>query len=295
MNTDRRDLLKALAGATGLLRSARAQTTQQPPPNILFVLSDDHTAAYLGAYGATWMSTPNLDQFAREGVMFTRAFTAAPQCVPSRTALMTGRSPVAARMGRFSSPLPPDVPVAQEVLRDKGYFTGVCGRYFHLDGAVAPTPATAQAYEKHQLKTWKRRVDFLDISSQARSPAIFEQFLTDKPKNRPWFFWMNFNDPHHPWDGNAGNVDPAKIKLPPHLPDLPGVRGDLARYCGEIERADESFGTVMSILRKQGEEASTIVIFMGDNGMAFPPVYLDPRLRRPGGRSSRVGAAADVG
>jgi len=77
------------------------------------------------------MYTPNLDKFAREGVVFERAFTAAPQCVPSRTALMTGRSPVAARMGRFSSPLPPEILTVPEVLRTKGYYTGVVARMVH--------------------------------------------------------------------------------------------------------------------------------------------------------------------
>src|SRR5689334_22309316 len=133
MSTSRRAALQSLAGAPLFLRAQNS-----PPPNLLFVLSDDHSAPYLGAYGATWMSTPNLDQFAREGLRFERAFTAAPQCVPSRTALMTGRSPVAARMGRFSSPLPPDILTVPEVLRTKGYYTGVCGRYFHLDGVVNP-------------------------------------------------------------------------------------------------------------------------------------------------------------
>ncbi len=278
MDIRRRDVLKTLAAAP------LAMHAQTSPPNILFILSDDHSYPYLGAYGATWMSTPNLDQFAREGMLFERAFTAAPQCVPSRTALMTGRSPVAARMGRFSSPLPPDIITAPEVLRTKGYYTGVCGRYFHLDGVVAPSPTTGQVYDKHQMRTWKSRVDFLDISSQAPTPRLFEQFLGKVPKGRPWFFWINYNDPHHPWDNDAGHVDPAKIKLPPDLPDLPGVRDDLSRYCGEIERADRSFADAMSVLRKIGEEANTLVIFMGDNGMAFPhgkgSLY-DPGLHVP--------------
>ncbi len=106
-------------------------------------------------------------------MLFERAFTAAPQCVPSRTALMTGRSPVAARMGRFSSPLPPDVITAPEVLRTKNYYTGVCGRYFHLDGAVNASPTTEQVYETHQIRTWKNRVDFLNISSQGPTPRLF--------------------------------------------------------------------------------------------------------------------------
>jgi arylsulfatase A-like enzyme len=267
-----------------LLAPLLARAVPPATPNILFILSDDHSAPYLGAYGTDWMSTPNLDRFASEGMVFERAFTAAPQCVPSRTALMTGRSPVAARMGRFSSPLPPDVITAPEVLRTKGYYAGVCGRYFHLDGVVNPSAVTAQVYEKTQMRTWKNRVDYLDISSQGPTPQKFEQFLGQVPQGRPWFFWINYNDPHHPWDKDAGKVDPAKIKLPAHLPDLPGIREDLAAYCGEIERADRSFAEAMAVLRRHGQEADTLVIFMGDNGMAFPhgkgSLY-DPGLNVP--------------
>ncbi len=276
---NRRQALAALAAAPF---PAAAQPATKP--NILFVLSDDHSAPYLGPYGADWMSTPTLDQFAREGVVFERAFTAAPQCVPSRTALMTGRSPVAARMGRFSSPLPPDIVTVPEVLRTQGYFTGVCGRYFHLDGVVNPSPITAQVYEQHQMRTWKNRVDYLDISSQGPTTERFDDFLNKAPKDRPWFFWINYNDPHHPWDRDKGHVDPAKIKLPPHLPDLPGVREDLAQYCAEIERADRSFADALAVLRRHGREANTLVVFMGDNGMAFPhgkgSLY-DPGLNVP--------------
>jgi arylsulfatase A-like enzyme len=197
---------------------------------------------------------------------------------------MTGRSPVAARMGRFSSPLPADVITAPEVLRTRGYYTGVCGRYFHLDGVINPPPEVEQAYEKLSMRTWKGRIDFMDVSSQGPTPQLFDKFLNGAPQGRPWFFWINYNDPHHPWDADAGHVDPAKIKLPPHLPDLPGVRSDLARYCGEVERADRSFADAMAVLRKHGMEQNTLVIFMGDNGQAFPhgkgSLY-DPGLNVP--------------
>ena len=112
---------------------------KDPTPNILFILSDDHSYPYLSAYGVTWMSTPNLDQFAREGMLFERAFTAAPQCVPSRTALMTSRSPVAARMGCFSSPLSPGIITAPEALRTQGYFGRLVGR----TPGPQPTPWSA--------------------------------------------------------------------------------------------------------------------------------------------------------
>src|SRR5690242_12293413 len=103
-------------------------------PNIVLILSDDQSAPWAGCYG-TPLRTPHLDHFAAEGMRFENAFTTAPQCVPSRVSLLTGRSPQAARVGRFSSPLPRDVPIFPELLRAQaGYFTGVCRRIYHLDG-----------------------------------------------------------------------------------------------------------------------------------------------------------------
>ena len=82
------------------------QPSNADKPNILFLLSDDHSYPFLSTYGNTNVKTPVLDQLAAEGMKFHRFFTSAPQCVPSRAAFMTGRSPVAARMTRFSAPLP---------------------------------------------------------------------------------------------------------------------------------------------------------------------------------------------
>src|SRR6188768_771734 len=93
-------------------------------PNILFLLSDDHSYPYVSAYGDANVKTPTLDRLAAEGAKFRRFFTACPQCVPSRAAYMTGRSAVAARMTRFSSPLPRQEITFPEILRAKGgYYT----------------------------------------------------------------------------------------------------------------------------------------------------------------------------
>jgi arylsulfatase A-like enzyme len=258
--------------------------SRSAPPNLLLILSDDHSFPYMGAYGASYMKTPNLDRFAGEGMLFDRHFCSAPQCVPSRTAFLTGRSPVAARMGRFNSPLPPDVITAPEVLRQANYYTGVCGRYFHLNGVIKAGAQIEAIYTKYGLRTWKNRVDFMDVSPPNQTTVRFEEFLSKAPARRPWFFWINYSDPHHPWDADAGHVDPAKIVLPPHLPDLPGVRGDLARYCGEVERLDGLFAENLAVLRKHGMEENTLVVFIGDNGMAFPhgkgSLY-DPGLQTP--------------
>jgi arylsulfatase A-like enzyme len=290
---------------TGFLRSA-----QQDRPNLLMILSDDHAAEFLGASGNPVIRTPNLDRFASQGMRLTRMFTAAPQCVPSRAALLTGRSPVATRMGRFTSPLPADVRTFAEDLRDAGYFTGVCRRQHHLDGAGGGQ-VSGPIYRKHGLATFQRRMDYVDISPPGQTVARVNEFFDRKPAAKPFFLWVNFNDPHHPWDQNAipAPHDRRAIPVPAYLPDLPGVREDLGRYYDEIARMDGEFQSVLDILERRGFAANTLVLFMGDNGFPFPhgkgSLY-DPGLNvpclarwpgriRPGSVSNTPLSGEDVG
>jgi N-sulfoglucosamine sulfohydrolase len=261
------------------------------PPNILFLLSDDHSMPYIGLYGAPALRTPALDRLAREGLRADRAFTTAPQCVPSRASLLTGRSPVAARMVRFTAPLPRDVSSLPELLRGgANYFTGVAGRYYHLDGpevGLRPAPVNAAAIERHDLRDFARRLDYVQPPGKMEDfGGKLAAFLDRAPANRPWFFWLNFSDPHHVWThrGPRGAIDPAAVRVPAYLPDLPGVRGDLARHLAEIENLDRDVGEVLAELERRGLVQNTLVVFMGDNGMAFPhgKGYLhDPGLHVP--------------
>lgn len=247
-------------------------------PNILFLLSDDHSYPYLGCYGNKDVRTPNLDRFAGEGLRFDRMFVSCPQCVPSRAALMTGRSPVAVRMVRFTSPLPPDVPALPDLLRDKGgYFTGIAGRSYHLDGPPSGGPRGAPVIggtiDQHGLRTFKDRADYVEKGGGMKDfGGKLGVFLDLAPKGKPWFLWLGFSDPHHPWQTTGANAipDAARLTLPPHLPDLPGVRGDLARYLGEIEHLDGDVQEVLDVLAQRGLASNTLVVFMGDNGMALP-------------------------
>jgi arylsulfatase A-like enzyme len=263
-----------------------------PKPNILFLLSDDHSYPYLGCYGHPDVRTPHLDRLAAEGMRFDRMFVCCPQCVPSRAALMTGRSPVAIRMVRFTSALPKELPALPDLLRDNaGYYTGVGGRSYHLDGPHAggkkPVSVLSDLTDKHQLRTFKERVDYVDQGSNMKDfGGKFGKFLDKVPAGKPWFFWLGFSDPHHRWDnqGKAGKLDPAKLTLPRHLPDLPGVREDLANYLQEIEHLDDDVQSVLDELQKRGVAQNTIVVFMGDNGMAMPhgKGYLhDPGIHVP--------------
>ena len=240
-------------------------------PNILLLLSDDHSYPFLSCYGNTNVHTPTIDRLAKDGIRFHRYFTTCPQCVPSRASLMTGRSPVAARMTRFSSPLPRDEQTLPELLKSKGnYYTGVCGRSFHLDGS-SKDPVANTILEKHGMKTFRDRVDFLQNSGDKQVAATVATFLDGRPSDRPFFMWANFSDPHHVWDAPAHfRPDPIKLKLPAHWPDLPGVREQVADYCAEVNRLDESIASVLKVLEERGLFDKTIIVFAGDYGAALP-------------------------
>jgi N-sulfoglucosamine sulfohydrolase len=261
-------LIAVLVLAGMLTRFTAAHAGAAERPNILVVLSDDHSAAHLGAYGNREIRTPNLDRFAGQGMRFDRAYVTCPQCVPSRASMMTGRSPVAIGMTRFSAPLPREVRSYPEALRAAGYFTGVAGRTYHLDGSRLP-PESRTVFDEHRLRTFPDRLDYVKTSGmRAEILAQLREFLGAVPQGKPFFLQLCFSDPHRPLDRNAipQPHDPQKLTLPPHYPDTPLVRDDFARYYDEIARLDGDVGSVLEELEKRGLAGNTLVVFMGDNG-----------------------------
>jgi N-sulfoglucosamine sulfohydrolase len=304
-------MMKSLVFLIALACAAAGPLAAAEKPNILFLLSDDHSYPFVGAYGDANVKTPALDKLAAEGMKFHRFFTSCPQCVPSRAAYMTGRSPVAARMTRFSSPLSKDEITFPEILREKGgYFTGICGRTYHLDGAPRADAAIRELYEQHHLRTFADRVDFLNTCADTEVAAQLATFLDKKPADKPFFMWANFSDPHHPWNAPAEfRPDPAALKVPAHWPDLPGVREQLADYCGEVNRVDRTVAGVLDVLARRGLLDKTLIVFAGDNGQALPhgkgslydpgsnvPFLIRwPGVVKPGGDSRALLSGEDLG
>jgi len=237
-------------------------------PNVLVVLTDDHSAPHVGCYGNKDIRTPNLDRFATQGMRFDRAYVTCPQCVPSRSSIMSGRSPIDTRMTRFSAPLPADVKVFPELLRAEGYYSGVAGRTYHLDGSRLPAESKA-VFDRHHLRTFPDRLDFVKTGgTNAQMIAQFREFLDAVPQGKPFVLQLCSSDPHRPLDRKAIDKphDPGSLTLPAHYPDTEGVREDFARYYDEIARFDTAFGTVLDELDKRGLAENTLVLFMGDNG-----------------------------
>jgi N-sulfoglucosamine sulfohydrolase len=294
-----------------LFLAAASSLSAAEKPNILFLLSDDHSYPYVGTFGDTNIKTPTLDKLAAEGMKFHRFFTGCPQCVPSRACYLSGRSPVAARTTRFTSPLPRDVISFPEILRAQGgYYTGICGRSFHLDGRPGTDPAIQKLYDDKDLQTFSDRVDFLNQCPDDQVATQLTAFLDKKPEGKPFFMWANFSDPHHVWNAPSEfRPDPASLKLPAHFPDLPGMREQLADYCGEVNRVDRTIAGVLDVLKSKGLYDKTLIVFAGDNGQALPhgkgslydpgsnvPFIIRwPGTVKPGGESRALLSGEDLG
>ncbi len=303
---------------TGLLTCGLAAATaavsaqqQNSRPNILLVLSDDHSAPYLGCYGHPDLKTPYLDGMAADGIMFSRAYVSCPQSVPSRATILTGRNVLDVDMLNFASALDRNVITGPEILREAGYFTGLCGRIYHLDG-MGPmmSPERREVYEEYGLVTFPDRVDYCKVAVETPDKILeqFEEFLDLAPKDRPFFLQTCFSDPHRAFTAPDFAPDPSTLHVPPTMPDTKLLREDLAQHYGEIQRLDWSMGEIFKSLKKRGLDKNTIVIFIGDNGAALlrgkgtlydlgihvPLIIKWPGVIKPGSTTDMLVSAEDI-
>jgi N-sulfoglucosamine sulfohydrolase len=258
-------LLCACGGAAREAGPA-AGATPSRPPNVLMLVSDDQ-GLELGCYGAPGLQTPHLDRLAGAGLRFTRAYATVAICTPSRTSLYTGLYP--ARNGAFGfDAVRDDVPVWGELLSEAGYRTGLIGKLgakpiarfpFDFIARTAPDDADGRTVEWHV--------------------ARFAEFL-DAGDARPFALLVNFRDSHFPfpddgaptgWNGaREAPHDPAAVRVPPFLADLPEVRAEMAAYYDGLRRMDTTVGALLEVLATRGLEPDTLVLFTSDNGMPFP-------------------------
>lgn len=230
---------------------ARAQASTRP--NILLFIADDWSYPHAGAYGDKVVKTPNFDRIAREGTLFTNAYCASPSCTPSRASLLTGRAVhQLAEGGNLWSFLPSKFAAYPDLLEASGYFVG------------------------HTRKGWGPG-DF-KAGGRTRNPAgpqfkDFTEFFRQAPKDKPFCFWFGTQDPHRPYEKDAGlkaGLKPEHVVVPPHLPDTPEVRRDILDYYYEVERLDRDLGDVIKTLEAAEQLDNTLIVVTADNGMPFP-------------------------
>jgi uncharacterized sulfatase len=269
---------RPLAGCAALLMTlagpaaSAGQATADTRPNILWILVED-ASPDLGSYGDPYARTPTLDRLAQEGARFTRAFSTAPVCAPSRSTLFTGMyaSSTGALHMRSAAVPPPYVKGMPEYLRAAGYFTLNRDK---TDYNISATPTedndSAVLFRAVPLGAWDEsgphahwrhrepgQPFFAVISPQVTHESrLFmsdEQFAKAVANLKP-----------------ADRHDPARAMLPPYYPVTPVARANWARYYDMWTEADYQVADILRELDEDGLAANTVVIFASDHGRGFP-------------------------
>lgn len=219
------------------------------PPNILFIISDQHRWDAAGCYGHEHVQTPSLDRLAAEGVRFTQAYCNSPLCVTSRSSVMTGLYPHTNGALVNNAPPLPDHPTLGSVFRAAGYRTGAIGKV-HIKGetrerdlgfddramrlythwfedyieATSKEVADTYALYRNPLERYQvvynpenrgialEEGEMYDALVVARSIEFMEA-----NQKRPWFLWAGLEKPHPDWyapEEYHRLYDPAEMVVP---------------------------------------------------------------------------------
>jgi arylsulfatase A-like enzyme len=229
-------------------------------PNILWITCED-MSANLSMYGDSTIQTPYLSKFSQQAVKYTRMYSVAGVCAPSRSGIITGMYPPAIgtqhmRTGTggekdpsipsYQAVTPPEVKAFPEYLRAAGYY---CTNNQKTDYQIG-----------EPFTVWD------DCSKDAH--------WRNRPKDKPFFAVFNINETHESMIWRNANrplrVNPKDIKLPPYYPESDIIRRDIARYYDNIMLMDSIAGSILKQLEDDGLAENTIVFFFSDHGAALP-------------------------
>ena len=296
----RREFLRtaAFVGATATLTGACARMASHTHerPNILFILTDDQGYGDVGCYGCKDIRTPVTDGVAAQGVRFTQYYAAAPECTPTRTALMTGRylhrvgglecAIGTTNVGRYDHAirlaeqhdlgLPADENVLSRGLKQAGYRTAVYGKW-HLGYEPKFVPARHgfgdflgilgghcdyfHYVEVTGTKTlWK--MDGPADDKRYMTDLITEEsvaFLQRQDGTAPFFLYVPYTCPHSPYQG-------PNDRQPERVPAEQWNQGPRSKYVEMVEHMEKGIGQILQTLADKGFADNTLVIIASDNG-----------------------------
>jgi arylsulfatase A-like enzyme len=221
-------------------------------PNILWLIAEDF-GNHLGCCGTKEVWTPNIDRLAADGQRYSRFYTTAPVCSPSRSAFMTGmyQTTIGAHHHRSHRDdgytLPSGVRLLSDWFRDAGYFT-VNVRHLPVELGFRGTAKT-------------------DWNFTPPERPFDSDRWADLKSHQPFFAQLNFEETHRPFSAPK-RADPRRVEIPPYEPDHPVTRADRAAYLDSASELDRKVGLVLQRLKHDGLSDSTIVVFFGDNGQA---------------------------
>ena len=246
--------------------------TFERPKNLLLITADDLDCSAIGFVSDPPIAlTPNLDALAERSFRLIHNRAVSAICMPSRTAMLSGRVPHKSGAKGFL-PVAFGVPTLVTQLRSVGYYTACLHKVNHMQPARA--------------FPWDFQFTQENRHTKAQAQALELAIAEARTLGMPFFINCNLDDPHRPFYGSPeaaardqsfsgpyaieAPVTPEEVVVPPHLDDLPEVRTELAQYWSSVRRMDKTLGNVLAALEKSGAAEDTAVMFCADHGMPFP-------------------------
>ncbi|HEY8176310.1 MAG TPA: sulfatase [Gemmatimonadaceae bacterium] len=218
--------MRAFGVALVLFATASGPTRPAPPlgrPNIIYIMSDDHAAHAIGAYGSRVNRTPNIDRLAREGALLRNVFATNSICTPSRATILTGQYSHVNGVTMFNRFDSSRLTVAR-ILQHGGYHTGMIGKW-HLGSdpvgfdqwEILPGQG---AYMNPILYTATRETTYTGryVTDVITDLAI--EFIKNRPKSKPFFLMVHNKAPHRPWEPDEAHHASFADKWIPEPPTL---------------------------------------------------------------------------
>lgn len=235
------------------LLAATAGAAETKRPNLVIMLSDDHTLADSSVYGSTDVKTPNMQRLAAAGLTFDQAFVASPSCAPSRAALLTGLMP--ARNGAEPNHSRPRAELKKlpAYLQELGYEVVSFGKVSHY-----------RHTQEYGFDHWAHDTYHDDV-------AIEEgiKWLRARRSGKPLCIFFGTNWPHVPWPKTGEGYEAADVVIPPNQVDTPKTREMRARYYAAIARMDNELGAVFdATFEVLGQ--NTFFLHTADHGAQWP-------------------------
>lgn len=256
---------------SGGVTQATTVNREHRPVNILFCIADD--AGHMSAYGTSWVHTPAFDRVANEGLLFEKSYTCNAKSAPSRASIITGRNSWQLKeAGNHWAEFPAEFKSYPEALADNGYYVGCTGKGWGPgianDAQGKKREITGKMWNAKKLTPPTKAISNVDYASN------FEEFMKNRPTNRPFCFWYGSLEPHRNYEYGsslkAGRQVNEIDSVPSYWPDNDVVRTDMLDYALEVEHFDRHLGRILKTLEKAGELENTMVIVTSDHGMPFP-------------------------
>jgi len=219
-------------------------------PNVVLITIDTLRADHLGVYGYTSIQTPQIDQLARAGARFTRAYTPVPITLPSHSAIFTGSFPMATGMHDFSgNKLPATSATLASALKSSGYATAAFVGSAVLDSRFGLNQGFETYFDHFDFS---RLLETNLDQMERRGDQVMDNALNwlKRSSRQPFFLWVHLYDPHYPY--NPPEPYASRYRTQP--------------YDGEIAFDDAQVGRLVSALKDLRMFDNAVIILAGDHG-----------------------------